>query len=594
MPRAGAPGQVRVSEAGAFCDVLVRSTAAAEGEELEAHACVLAAASGKLRDSLERAAVAAEGKGSGTKAQRRPLELPVEGSAVAARAAVEFVYLGTTSVPTGAVPDLVRVARRWELAPLEEALAAALAEDLTPEIVAGLFALGEPFGKQLGTSARAYLMANFPAVAQTQQFERWPPGVLEHILRSDDLVVNNEEEVLLLLARWRRLGKARDEAATKLLDSVRWPLLSLQTLDALSESNAPQGSFPAAVAERSSVAREVHHGIADATTFAALVPHPRKAYAGWWAGPGCSIRGASVIAGSGAEGKAGEWNIAPRVVRPHEGTLLFLDTSSQSGRVIQWFLRMHNGRSVAGSGSALAGTGADFEDITDIWSGPDDAYYILDRDAERVVRIQNGDAMVVGGGALRLSRPCAIAVGPDRALYVLDAGGARVVRFFGGRSTIIAGSMTPGVGSGHLNAGLTGRLFVTPSLLVYISDTGNHRVQRWDPGAREGVTVAGGHGCGAGPEQLSHPGGVWALSNGSLYVADTGNHRVMKWRDGGRSGVVVAGGCGAGHGAHQLREPVDVAVDAQGAIYVADHGNKRVVRWVTPAPPGELLATVRG
>ena len=52
----------------------------------------------------------------------------------------------------------------------------------------------------------------------------------------------------------------------------------------------------------------------------------------------------------------------------------------------------------------------------DIWSGPDDAFYILDRDAERVVQVRQGEAELVNQGTIRLERPCSVAVeGPDRA-----------------------------------------------------------------------------------------------------------------------------------------------------------------------------------
>ncbi|CAJ1385663.1 unnamed protein product, partial [Effrenium voratum] len=63
-------------------------------------------------------------------------------------------------------------------------------------------------------------------------------------------------------------------------------------------------------------------------------------------------------------------------------------------------------------------------EMADIWSGPDDAYYIVDRDAERVVQVRHGEAVEVSKGTIRLERPCAVAVeGPDRAVYVLDREG---------------------------------------------------------------------------------------------------------------------------------------------------------------------------
>lgn len=57
-----------------------------------------------------------------------------------------------------------------------------------------------------------------------------------------------------------------------------------------------------------------------------------------------------------------------KAVRPHEGTLLLLDGSEEPGRVLQWFLRMHSGRSVAGQGSELSGINT-FEDMADAWIG---------------------------------------------------------------------------------------------------------------------------------------------------------------------------------------------------------------------------------
>lgn len=151
----------------------------------------------------------------------------------------------------------------------------------------------------------------------------------------------------------------------------------------------------------------------------------------------------------------------------------------------------------------------------DIWSGPDDAFYILDRDAERVIQVRSGEAevepsqksnpgdlstcnrpppkmqlesynnttnifeacenayrvarlrtsihntQVVSKGTIRLERPCGVAVeGPDRAVYVLDREGSRVVRYVRGRSMQVAGGTEPGSGAGQLNAGPTGRIYV--------------------------------------------------------------------------------------------------------------------------------------
>jgi len=45
-------------------------------------------------------------------------------------------------------------------------------------VVAGLFALGEPFGEQLGAAARSYVLGNFASCAMTEPFARWPQKVV--------------------------------------------------------------------------------------------------------------------------------------------------------------------------------------------------------------------------------------------------------------------------------------------------------------------------------------------------------------------------------------------------------------------------------
>jgi hypothetical protein len=51
-----------------------------------------------------------------------------------------------------------------------------------------------------------------------------------------------------------------------------------------------------------------------------------------------------------------------------------LDASEEPGRVLQWFLRMHSGRSVAGKGSELDMT---FEDMAEPWPKNDFSFICL-------------------------------------------------------------------------------------------------------------------------------------------------------------------------------------------------------------------------
>ncbi|CAL1158450.1 unnamed protein product [Cladocopium goreaui] len=565
-----------------FCDVQLQSS---DGHLVLCHQVVLASCSEKLKKLMEQAKVPENGT---QHASSDKIREAVTGATLPALSAVlDFIYAGQAQLCHAQVPELARLARRWELLSLQEALATVVASEeggLTPEVVAGLFALGEPFGEQLGAAARSYVLGNFASCAMTEPFARWPQKVLEHLLKSDQLNVSSEEEALLWVTKWRAAKAGREETSVAILTAIRWPLMSLHSLETLSDMKpATPSSFADTVATRCKAAKVAHQGLE-------TLPNVRQSFNGWWAGLGCAAKGGVIMAGQGCPGS--KEAIKVKAVRPHEGTLLLLDASEEPGRVLQWFLRMHSGRSVAGKGSELDMT---FEDMADIWSGPDDAFYILDRDAERVVQVRQGEAELVNQGTIRLERPCSVAVeGPDRAIYVLDREGSRVVRYVRGRAVQVAGGTEAGSGAAQLNAGPTGRIYAAKGGRLYISDTGNHRVQRWDPGAKVGITVAGGHGCGSGADQLSHPGGIWALDNGTVYVADVGNHRVMKWRDGAKAGVLAAGGYGPGDALHQLKEPVDVMVDATGALIVADLGNARLVRWAAPQVPTELLQALRG
>ncbi|CAE7294581.1 unnamed protein product, partial [Symbiodinium necroappetens] len=75
----------------------------------------------------------------------------------------------------------------------------------------------------------AFVLGNFAACAATEPFQRWPPKVLEYLLKSDQLTVASEEETLLWVAKWRSAKPGREESAVAVLSSIRWPLLSLPT-----------------------------------------------------------------------------------------------------------------------------------------------------------------------------------------------------------------------------------------------------------------------------------------------------------------------------------------------------------------------------
>eukprot|EP00439_Symbiodinium_sp_Y106_P061707 s4654_g9.t1 len=166
---------------------------------------VLASCSEKLRKLVEQAkepdSPAKDPGSGGANGAKSGLRTVAAGaSAAAVTAVLDFIYSGQAQLPPQTVPEVARIARRWDLLSLQETLAASLSSEnggLTPAVVAALFALGEPFGEALGAAARAFVLGNFAACAATEPFQRWPAKVLEYLLKSDQLTVASEEETLL-------------------------------------------------------------------------------------------------------------------------------------------------------------------------------------------------------------------------------------------------------------------------------------------------------------------------------------------------------------------------------------------------------------
>jgi sugar lactone lactonase YvrE len=579
-----------------FCDVSLRSI---DGQVFKAHRLMLSMASDPLYAML-----------SGSFAEGQSSEVPLESSSEALSAFLEFLYNGSARVKKTVIPELLRLVHQWEVQPLQGALTELLLEHMTPELCSSLIVDCEVLlVDELDEMLERYVLNNFAACVKTEQFGSWPLHRMIGLLRSDDLVVENEEEVLSAVMHWHRSARGRDDDTAALLQMVRFPLLSMASLQALRSKEGLTG-LPGVVMARLAAAGIKSHQNYNCNAFSpsdsmcstrstdsasatspstsqqavGRMPSRRTAFPYWWADFGCSIRGGVVVAERCQDGTEGE--LEPWAVHVHDGSLFIID-GREPCCVLQWPLGAPTGRVIVGSGSTLNGVN-DFSDIIDIAIDSAGDLYVLDGQHGRIVRIHEGVGEVVGEGRLLLEGTRALYIGADSTIYFIDEGGSRVQRYSDGVTTAVAGADgEAGSGPGQLEDAED--IFVTKEGVLYISDSGNNRIQKWMPGATEGVTVAGGNGKGSKEDQLHHPVGLFVGEDGTIYVADYQNHRIMKWREGWSSGLVVAGGHGVDAGLHQLCEPIDVTMDTDGALYIADNGNARVVRWAAPCHPYEHI-----
>lgn len=573
-----------------FCDVSLRSI---DGQVFKAHRLVLSMASDPLFAML-----------SGSFAEGQQSVVPFESSSEALSAFLGFLYNGTVRAKKAVLPELLRLSHQWEVATLQASLTELLVEHMTPELCSCLIVDCEVLlVDELDDMLERYVLDHFADCVKTEQFGHWPLHRLIGLLRSDDLMVENEEEVLSAVMHWHRSAPGRDDATAALLQMVRFPLLSLVSLQALRSKEGLTGLPGVVMSRLAAAAIKSHLGVpkeapdrpetwlASPTTcsspsVAQRAPKLRNGFPYWWADFGCSIRGGVVVAEKSSESS----ELDPWAVHVHNGALFIID-GREPCCVLQWPLFAASGRVVVGAGSTLNGVN-DFSDIIDIAIDRHGDLYVLDGQHGRIVRIRDGYGEVVGDGRLTLDGTRALYIGNDGSIYFIDEGGSRVRRYYDGVTSILAGGSEAGAGPSCLEDAED--IFVTKDGTLYISDSGNHRVQRWAPGATEGVTVAGGNGKGSRPDQLNHPVGLCITEDNTIYVADYQNHRIMKWKEGWQSGLVVAGGQGMDTGLHQLCEPIDVTVDENGSLYIADNGNARVVRWAAPCNPYEqiLSATI--
>lgn len=260
------------------------------------------------------------------------------------------------------------------------------------------------------------------------------------------------------------------------------------------------------------------------------------------------------------------------------------------------------------SGDGHVAINADFSLPYDIATDPSGNLYILDRNGQRVRRVDaktrvattfagNGILGYSGDGthALKasLANPMGLAIGRDGSLYIADQGNHRIRKVDTTTRIIstVAGNGTQGLsgdGGPAMEAQLnspTG-IAIDPEGRLYISDTGNQCIRMIDPSkglihaiAGTGASGFSGDGGPAVKAELANPTGLAFDEDGSLYIADSDNDRVRKVDM--KTGVIttVAGdgnsalrGDGGPAVEASLRYPAGLSVD-QDILYIADTGH---------------------
>ncbi|CAF0968343.1 unnamed protein product [Rotaria sp. Silwood1] len=231
-------------------------------------------------------------------------------------------------------------------------------------------------------------------------------------------------------------------------------------------------------------------------------------------------------------------------------------SDQNNNRVQKWLAGASTGTTVAGQGSAVAGTALD-----------------------------------------SLDTPSGVLLDSSGNIYVADTNNFRVQYWPQSASsgTTVAG-ITGSPGSGNIELmNPYGIVRDSSSGTLYIADQSNHRVMSYLSGASSGTVAAGGNGRGTSNTQLNYPVGIYFdASSNSLIIANTGANNIVRWVLGASSWTLIAGSISGASGttATLLNYPVGVTLDSMGNIYVADRNNHRIQFFLAGQSTGRTIAGV--
>lgn len=145
---------------------------------------------------------------------------------------LDFAYSSSLEICEENVQNLLAGASLLQLVPVIEACCAFLKVRLEPENCLGIAAFAEIHGcANLYEVSWRYALENFADVAQTEEFLNIPPPMLMEFIKSEDLNVKSEEEVLDCVLPWLNHDQlARRNVIHSVLQYVKLPLIPWQLL----------------------------------------------------------------------------------------------------------------------------------------------------------------------------------------------------------------------------------------------------------------------------------------------------------------------------------------------------------------------------
>ena len=219
-------------ERGEFCDIVL----SVAGQDFRAHKVILAACSPYFSAMFTNHH--AESR------QQRVTLNGIDWSTM--ELLLGFMYTARVDISESNVQTLLSGASLLQLLPVVEACCQFLSVRLDPENCLGIATFAEAHGcTSLHDVSWRYALERFREVTMTEEFLTVPSSCLAELLKSEDLVVHSEEEVLDSVLSWVMHDfENREHCISSLLRHVKLPLVPWDTLLSKLLSNESISSDP--------------------------------------------------------------------------------------------------------------------------------------------------------------------------------------------------------------------------------------------------------------------------------------------------------------------------------------------------------------
>ena len=195
-----------------FCDVIQEVGSGDNQARLKAHRVILCAASPFFYNALN----------SDMKEKKEGVIRLEETSKAVMEEVLEYLYTGHVDINEGNVFDLLAVADYFLIPSLTTLCVHVIVQALSlSSCIAAYYTAMKYRCEELQKGAKDFILANFVAVAETEDFLNLSSKQVEQWISSDEIIVEGEEDVFQVVVRWMESNECQKDNFYELFRHIR-------------------------------------------------------------------------------------------------------------------------------------------------------------------------------------------------------------------------------------------------------------------------------------------------------------------------------------------------------------------------------------